>query len=85
MTPAFAAKLGLSTRPTGVGAWKIDGSSLAMYGMAVTAFSIQDSLKKVRFYEETFLLADTSMKVVPGMSFLAFSNSDIQFKAERLT
>ncbi len=56
-----------------------------MYGIAVAAFSIQDSLEKVRFYEETFLLGDTSIKVVLGMPFLAFSNSDIQFKAERLT
>ena len=38
MTPAFAAKLSLSTRPKGVGAQKIDGSSLAAYGMAVAAF-----------------------------------------------
>ena len=84
MTPAFAAKLGLSTRPTGVGAQKIDGSLLATYGMAVAAFSLQDSLGKVRFFEETFLLADTSIKVVLGMPFLAFSNADIQFGAERL-
>ncbi len=47
MTPAFAAKLGLSTRPIGVGAQKIDGSPLATYGMAVAAFSLQDSLGKV--------------------------------------
>ncbi len=85
MTPAFAAKLGLSTKPTGVGAQKIDGSPLATYGMAVAAFSLQDSLGKVRFFEETFLLADTSMKVVQGMPFLAFSNAGIQFEAEKLT
>ena len=85
MTPAFVAKLGLSTRPTGVGAPKIDGSPLATYGMAVAAFSLQNSLGKVRFFEGTFLLADTSMKVVLGMPFLALSNVDIQCRAERLT
>ena len=85
MTPAFAAKLGLSTRPTGVGAQKIDGSPLATYGMAIAAFSLQDSLEKVRFFEETFLLADTSMKVVLGMPFLALSNADIQFGVETFT
>ncbi len=77
MTPAFAAKLGLSTRPTGVGAQKIDSSPLATYGMVVAAFSLQDSLGKVLFFEETFLLADTSMKMVLGMPFLALSNTDI--------
>ena len=45
--------------------------------MAVAAFSLQNSLGKVRFFEETFLLTDTNMKVVLGMSFLAFSNADI--------
>ena len=53
--------------------------------MTVAAFSLPDSLGKVRFFEETFLLADTSMKVVLGMPFLALSNADIQFGAERLT
>ncbi len=85
MTPAFATKLGLSTRPIVVGARKIDGSLLATYGMAVATFLLRDSLGKVRFFEETFLLADTSMKVVLGMPFLALSNADIQFGAERLT
>ncbi len=47
ITTAFAAKLGFSTLPTGVGAQKIDGSALATYGMAVAAFSLQDSLGKV--------------------------------------
>ncbi len=85
MTSAFAAKLGLSTRLTDVGAQKIDGSPLATYGMAIAAFSLQDSLEKVRFFEETFLLAYTSMKVVLGMPFLAISNADIQFGVEKFT
>ncbi len=85
MTPKFAAKVGLFTQPTAVGAQKIDGSPLSMYGMAVVAFPLQDSLGKVWFFEETFLLANTSMKLVLGMSFLAISNADIQFGAERLT
>ncbi len=47
MTPAFAAQLGLYTGRKGVGAQKIDDSPLATYGMAVAAFSLQDSLEKV--------------------------------------
>ncbi len=53
--------------------------------MVSASFSIQDSLGKVRFFEETFLLRDTSMEVVLGMLFLAFSNADFQFSAEKLT
>ncbi len=79
MTPTFAAKLGLRPRPTNVGSQKIDGSPLEIHGTASARFSIQDSLGKVRFFEETFLLADTSMEVVLGMLFLSLSNADIEF------
>ena len=77
MTPAFAAKLGLSTQPTNVGAQKIDGSALKTYGMTIAGFSIQDGLGKIRFFEKTFLLADTSIDVVLGMTFLSLSNADV--------
>ena len=79
MTPAYAAKLGLRPRPTNVGIQKIDGSPLMTHGMAPASFSFQDSQEKVWFFEETFLLADISMKIVIGMSFLAFSNADVEF------
>ena len=69
MTPAFAARLGLITRATNVGAQKIDGSPLETYSMALAGFLLQDSLERVRFFEETFLLADTSVEVVLGMPF----------------
>ncbi len=85
MTPGFAAKLGLIPRPTNVGAQIIDGSTLVTYGMALAGFSLQDSLGRVRFFEETFLLADISMEVILGMSFLSFSNADFQFGAGELT
>ncbi len=79
MTPAFAAKLGLQPRSTNVGSQKIDGLPLETYGMALARFSIQDSLGRVRFFEETFLLADTNMEVVLGMLFLSLSNADVEF------
>ena len=85
MTPAFAAKLGLSTQPTNVGAQKIDGSTLKTYGMTIAGFSMQDGLGKFRFFEETFLLADTSMDVVLGMLFLSLSNADVKFDIGNLT
>ena len=34
-TPAFAAKLGLSSQPTNVGTQKIDGSALKTYSMTI--------------------------------------------------
>ena len=53
--------------------------------MLIAGFSILDKMGKIRFFEETFLLAETSMKVVLGMSFLALSNTDIQFDTESFT
>ncbi len=85
MTPAYVAELSLTTQKTSFGAQNIDGSPLETYGMASARFSLQDSLGKDRFFEETFLLADTSMKVVLRMPFLALSNADFQFDVEKLT
>ncbi len=81
MTPGFTAKLGFISKPTNVGTQKIDGSTLKTYGMASAGFSLQDSLERVRFFEETFLLADISIEVVLGMPFLSLSNADFQFSA----
>ncbi len=85
MIPAYATKLGLTAQKTSVGAQKINGSLLETYGMVSASFSLQDSLRKVWFFEETFLLANTSMEVVLEMLFLALSNADSQFGAEKLT
>ena len=85
ITPAFAAKLGLSTQITNVGAQKIDGSALKIYGKIIAEFWIQDEFGKIRFFQETFLLSDTSIDVVLGMSFLSLSNTDIQFDTWNLT
>ena len=48
-----------------------------MHGIVIVGFLIQDKLGKIRFFEGTFLLADTSIEVVLGILFLTFSNVDI--------
>ena len=52
--------------------------------MVIAGFSVQDKLGKVRFFKETFLLADTSMEVVLGMLFLTLSDADIRFAEKEL-
>ncbi len=84
MTPAFAAKLSFITQKTSVGDQKIDGSPLKTYDMASARFLLQNSLGRVQFFKETFLLTDTSIEVVLEMPFLALSNADFQFGAEKL-
>ena len=85
ITPAYTAHLGLKVRMTNVGVQKIDRSSLATYGIVIAAFQVVNKLGRSRFFQETFLLADISMKVILGMPFLTFSNADIQFAENELT
>ena len=82
--PAFAMELGLPIRPTDVGAQKIDGTTLDTYGMVVAAFSVENKANRVRFFEETFLVANVSPKVVFGMPFLTLSDADIDFLGREL-
>lgn len=79
MISAYAAKFGLISLATNVSTEKIDGSNLETYGMTFARFSPQDSLRRVRFFEKTLLLAKTSIKVILGMFFLFFDNVDVKF------
>ena len=84
MHPAFAERLGLVVRTTNVGAQKIDGTTLETYGMVVVAFSVTDQADRVRFFEETFLVANVSPDVVFGMPFLTLSGADVDFLKKEL-
>lgn len=79
MTPIYIVKLGLVIWKTDVGAPKIDGLLLIIYRIILVGLSVQDKLRKVRFFEKTFLLANTSIEVVLGLPFLILSNVDMQF------
>ena len=84
MHPAYAAKLGLRVREADVGAQKIDGSHLDTFGMVIAGFLVEDKLGKVRFFQETFLLANISLEVVLGIPFLTLSSVDIRFPEREL-
>ena len=71
--------------PTNVRAQKIDGSILETFGMVLASFQMEDKLKRAQFFQETFLLADLSIKMVLWMSFLTFSNANVQFARKELT
>ena len=82
--PTFARELGLPIRTMNVKAQKIDGAMLDTFGMVVVAFSVTDKANQVRFFEETFLVANVSPEVVFGMSFLTLSIADIDFSGGEL-
>lgn len=53
-----------------------------MFKMVLVKFQIEDKLERAQFFQKTFLLADTSIEIILGMSFLTLSNVNMQF-AER--
>lgn len=79
MNPTYATKLGLRVRKTDVGAKKIDRSRLDTFRMVIVDFLVKNKLGRIRFFQEIFLLANTSIELVLGMFFLTPSSSDIQF------
>ena len=50
--------------------------------MVIADCSVKDKLGRVRFFQETFLLANIGLEVVLGMPFLTLSKADVRF-AER--
>ena len=84
MHPAFAERLGLVVQTTNIGTQKIDGTTLETYGMVVAAFSVTDQTNRVRFFEETFLVANVSPDVVLEMPFLTLSSANIDFPKREL-
>lgn len=79
-------KLDFITQKTSVKAEKLHGLPLETHGMILAGFLFQDSIGRIWFFKETFLLADTSIKVVLKMLLLFFSNINIKFaKLKKLT
>ena len=85
MSPAYAGKLGLHIRKTNDGAQKIDGSALKTFEMVIADFQVEDKGGRPRFFQETFLVADTKFEVILEMLFLKISNADVAFGERTLT
>ena len=59
MSLAYVEMLGLKIRKTNVGAQKIDGSALETFEMMIADFQVEDKSGEPKFFQETFLVADT--------------------------
>ena len=79
MNPAYAKRLDLNTRKINVGAQKINGSALEIFGIVIANFQIEDKGGRSRFFQETFLVADTKFEMILEMSFLKLSNTNVSF------
>ena len=85
MNLAYAKRLGLKTWKTNVGAQKIDGSALKIFGMVIANFQMKDKGGRPRFFQKTFLVADIKFEVVLRMFFLKISNVNVAFGEGTLT
>lgn len=84
ITLIYAVKVDFTTQTSSIGAQKIDGLVIKIYEMVTTEFSIYNKLSRTRFFDKTFLLANTNMKIV-DMPFLSHSNPNLQFYAREFT
>ena len=64
---------------TNISTQKIHDTTLEIYEMVIAAFSMTDWANRVRFFEETFLVANISPNMIFGMSFFTLSDADINF------
>ena len=53
--------------------------------MVIAGFQVQDKFGKARFFQETFLVANTSVEVVLEMPFLALRKVKMDFAKRELT
>ena len=77
--PTFIKKLELPIRLIDVRAQKFDNITLDSYEMVVTVFLITNKTNRVKFFKETFLVANISPKIVFKMFFFTLSDTDIDF------
>ena len=54
-----------------------------MFKIILASFQIEDTLSRARFFYETFLLVELSVKVVLKILFLTLNNIDIQFPKKK--
>ena len=52
--------------------------------MVIADFQMEDKSGRPRFFQETFLVADTKFQVVLGMLFLKISNTNVPFGKKTL-
>lgn len=69
MNSAYIKKLELYMQKINVSAQKIDRSSLNTFEMAIASFQVQNKSKNARFFQKTFLIANTKRNVILRMLF----------------
>ena len=53
--------------------------------MVIVDFQVEDKASRPRFFQKTFLVANTKFEVILGMFFLKISNADVSLSEKTLT
>ena len=77
--PTLTKELKLSIKSMDVKSQKINRTMLNTYGMIIAAFLVINKANRVKFFEETLLVANISPKVIFKMLFLILSNANVDF------
>ena len=80
----FTKELDFPIRQTDVTAQKIDDIILNIYEIVVEAFLLTKKANWIRFFEETFSVANISLKIVFKILFFVLNNTDIDFLGQEL-
>ena len=73
----FAQKLGFHIQKTNVKAQKINSSALKTFEMVIANLEGEDKAGRSKFFQETFLVANTKFKAILGMLFLKMSKANL--------
>ena len=85
MNSDYVRKLGLNIWSINVRAQKIDSSTLETLKMLVTDFLVEHKVSRPKFFEETFLVANTKFELILRMFLLKMSNANESFGEKTLT
>ena len=84
MSPVYIKKLGFKTWNINVKAQKIDGSTFKTLKMIIADFWVEDKGGRLKFFQKTFLVANTKFEVILRISFLKINNANVSFSKKIL-
>ena len=79
MSLVYIKNLDLKTQKTKIRAQKIHCFTLEISGMVIADFQIENLVDRSRFFQKTFLVANTKFELILDMPFIKISNIDISF------
>lgn len=79
MTPPYITILRLHVCPINVKGHKTNRSIFTTYAMVLANFQLKHKQNKTRFFQEIFLVPNTTIEVVLKFFFLIFSKMKINF------